>query len=91
MATYAFLVTAITARWTKLLPPGAWLSLHRLAIVIYLLGWMHGMLAGTDSSALRLLYVASGVLVVLAVAYRYWAARRTRPTFSTSLPEGTTR
>ena len=56
---YAFLVTAITARWTKLLPPGAWLALHRLAIVIYVLAWLHGMLAGTDSSALRPVYVAS--------------------------------
>jgi len=91
LATYAFLVTAITARWTKLLPAGAWLSLHRLAIVIYIFAWLHGMLAGTDSSALRLLYVASAVIVVLAVAYRYWAARRARPTFSTSLPEGSIR
>src|SRR5207344_1323920 len=33
-ALYAFLVTAITARWTKLLPRGAWLALHRLALLI---------------------------------------------------------
>jgi succinate dehydrogenase hydrophobic anchor subunit len=32
LALYAFLVTAITARYTKLLPAGAWLSLHRLAL-----------------------------------------------------------
>lgn len=48
LALYAFLVTAMTARYTKLLPPGAWLSLHRLALVIFVLAWLHGMLAGTD-------------------------------------------
>lgn len=85
LATYAFLVTAVSARYTRLLPAGAWLTLHRLAIVIYVLGWLHGMLAGTDSSALRPVYVASAVIVLMAVAYRYWAARRARPTFSTSL------
>lgn len=87
LATYAFLVTAITARYTKLLPPGAWLALHRLAIAVYGLGWLHGMLAGTDSDTLRPVYVASAVVVLMAVTYRYWAARRARPTFSTSLTE----
>jgi len=48
---------------------------------------MHGMLAGTDSSTLVPLYVATGALVMLAAAYRYWVAKRHRPTFSTSLPE----
>lgn len=87
LALYAFLVTAVTARYTKLLPAGAWLSLHRLALVIVVLSWMHGILAGTDSTALRPMYVVSAVLVTMAGAYRYWAARRARPTFSTSLPE----
>lgn len=90
MAVYAFLVTAITARYTKLLPPGAWLSLHRLAAVIFVLGWTHGILAGTDSGTLGPMYVAAGIAVTLAGAYRYWAARRARPTFSTAL-EGLTR
>jgi sulfoxide reductase heme-binding subunit YedZ len=87
LALYAFLVTALTARQTKLLPPGAWLSLHRLAALILVLSWLHGMLAGSDSAALRPVYVVIAVLVTLAGAYRYWAARRARPTFSTSLPE----
>ncbi len=52
LALYAFLVTAITARWTKLLPRGVWLSIHRLALVIWVMAWMHGVLAGTDTGAL---------------------------------------
>ncbi len=87
LGAYAFLVTAITARYTKLLPAGVWLLLHRLAIVVYGLGWLHGMLAGSDSVALRPVYVASAVVVMMSVAYRYWAARRARPTFATSLTE----
>lgn len=87
MALYAFLLTAITARYTHLLPSGAWLSIHRLALVIWVLSWLHGILAGTDSDALRPLYVASGLAVVAAGAYRYWASRQRRPTFNTTRTE----
>jgi len=82
LALYAFLVTALTARYTKLLPPGAWLSLHRLALLIFVLSWLHGMLAGTDSGPLQLIYLLAGAVVLAAAAYRYWASRRARPTFS---------
>ena len=51
MALYAFVVTAVTARWTKLLPRGAWLTIHRLALLVFVLAWLHGVLAGTDTSA----------------------------------------
>jgi predicted ferric reductase len=87
LALYAFLATALTARYTKLLPPGAWLSLHRLAVLIFGLSWVHGMLSGTDTDALQPLYIASGLVVTAAGAYRYWAARRARPTFSTARTE----
>jgi DMSO/TMAO reductase YedYZ heme-binding membrane subunit len=87
LALYAFLVTALTARYTKLLPPGFWLSLHRLAVLIFVLSWLHGLLAGTDSEPLRVVYLICGAVVLAAGAYRYWASRRSRPTFSTSRTE----
>ncbi len=87
MALYAFLLTAITARYTRLLPAGMWLSIHRLALIVWAMSWLHGVLAGTDSDALRLMYVASGLAVVAAGAYRYWASRQRRPTFTTSRTE----
>ncbi len=87
LALYAFLITAVTARWTKLLPSGAWLSLHRLALVIFAFSWLHGILAGTDSTALETAYVGMAVAVTAAGAYRYWAAKHARPTFSTSRSE----
>jgi methionine sulfoxide reductase heme-binding subunit len=89
MALYAFLLTAITARYTRLLPSGMWLSIHRLALVVWGLSWLHGILAGTDADPLGPMYVASGLAVVAAGAYRYWAARQGRPTFTTSRPEVT--
>ena len=86
LGLYALLITALTARYTRLLPAGGWLKLHRLSLVVWALGWAHGILAGTDSEALALVYVASGLLVMGAAAYRYWVARQRRPTFASSLP-----
>ena len=88
LALYALLVTGVTARYTKLLPAGAWLTIHRVGIVVFVLGWMHGLLAGTDSMALIAFYTTLGCAVGGAAAYRYWVTRQGRPSFATSLPEG---
>ncbi len=85
LALYAVLLSGATARWTGLLPKGLWLKLHRFAIVGWVLAWMHGVTSGTDSAALMPLYLGGGGLVLGAGAYRYWVAKRSRPTFSTSL------
>jgi DMSO/TMAO reductase YedYZ heme-binding membrane subunit len=84
-ALYALVVTGLTARVTRLLPAGWWLKLHRLSLGVLALAWSHGMLAGTDSIALRPLYLVAFALVALAAAYRYWVSRAARPTFATSL------
>jgi hypothetical protein len=86
LSLYAALVSGVTGRWTKLLPQGLWLRLHRFALVAWILSWMHGLLAGTDSAALVPLYMATGGLVIGAGAYRYWVVKKARPTFATSLP-----
>ena len=91
LALYAFLLTAITARYTKLLPPGTWLTIHRISLVVFGLSWLHGILAGTDSDALRAMYVATGLAVVAAGAYRYWASRQGRPSFEHNRTEARTR
>lgn len=76
LALYAFLLTAVTARWTKLLPPGVWLLLHRLAIVVFAMSWLHGLLAGTDSPSLEFVYVALGLAILAATGHRFWVVRR---------------
>ena len=85
LAVYALIATSVTARYTRLLPAGVWLKLHRLSLVVLILAWLHGVLAGTDGDALRVLYAASFGLVVAAAAHRYWVSRRTR---STARPAG---
>ena len=86
LALYALLITGLTARYMKLLPTGWWLKIHRLSLVVFVLAWGHGMLAGTDSDALRVMYVVSGAVIVWAAAYRYWVGKKRRPTFASSLP-----
>ncbi|MDH4334976.1 MAG: hypothetical protein OEW24_06925 [Chloroflexota bacterium] len=87
MGLYALLVAGLTARYTRFLPSGWWLVLHRFSLVSWGLGWVHGILAGTDTELLRLFYVASGLLVLASASYRYWVAKQQRPTFASSLPE----
>ena len=86
LAMYALILTGLTARYTKLLPTGFWLKLHRFSIVVFILAWLHGILAGTDTMALRPIYLWTGIAVLAAAAYRYWVGRKARPTFATSLP-----
>jgi methionine sulfoxide reductase heme-binding subunit len=83
LSLYAFLLTALTARWTRRLPPGAWLSIHRVAIAVWVLAWLHGVLAGSDSEPLAIAYVSTGIAVIAAAAYRYWVSRLGRPSFET--------
>ena len=86
LGLYSALVSGITGRWSGLVPRGLWIKLHRFALVAWIASWLHGLLAGTDSSALVPLYAVTGFVVLLAGAYRYWVSRKSRPTFATSLP-----
>lgn len=43
-----------------------WAVVHRLAYPAFVLTWVHGVLAGSDTTALRGLYIAAGLLVGLA-------------------------
>jgi len=77
VALYALIFTAATAKWTRLLPSGWWLKVHRFA--------------GTDGGALTPLYLVTGLLILAGVAHRWWTAR-SRPMRPTLVPEesGTT-
>ena len=78
ISLYALLVTALTARYTRLLPAGWWLKLHRLAGVVLALAWLHGVFAGTDTTSLAPVYWGIVLAVVGAAAHRYWIVRRAR-------------
>ena len=87
LGLYAALISGVTGRWSSLLPKGLWLKLHRFALVAWVAAWLHGLLAGTDSTTLVPMYVATGIVVMVAGAYRYWVSKKARPTFATSLPD----
>ena len=74
VALYALIVTAATAKWTRILPAGWWLKIHRLTAVVFVMAWAHGVLAGTDTVALLPIYLLTGGLVLLGVAHRWWSA-----------------
>jgi len=74
---YAALITGLTARFTKLLPSGVWLKLHRFAIVVLALAWTHGILAGTDSAVLMPVYWGVALAVLAATVHRFWVLRPT--------------
>jgi methionine sulfoxide reductase heme-binding subunit len=80
VALYALIVTAATAKWTRLLPAGWWLKLHRFTAVIFLMAWVHGVLAGTDAFALLPMYLLTGGLVMAGIVHRWW----TMPSRATS-------
>jgi hypothetical protein len=75
VATYALVITAITAKWTRLLPSGWWLKVHRFTAVAFLLVWVHAVLAGTDGGALTPLYLATGLPILALIAHRWWTAK----------------
>jgi sulfoxide reductase heme-binding subunit YedZ len=78
IALYALLITAMTARYTRLLPTGWWLKLHRLSGLVLAMAWAHGVLAGSDTKAFAPVYWGIVVAVVAAGAHRYWIVRRAR-------------
>lgn len=75
VAMYALVVTAVTAKWARLLPSGWWLRIHRFTVVAFLLAWAHAVLAGTDGRALTPLYLATGAAVLALGVTRWWTAR----------------
>ncbi len=66
----AIVVVTATAALGGRLVGRHWLVVHRLALPSAGLVWLHGVLAGTDSPRLRVMYALSGALVVLMTLSR---------------------
>lgn len=64
IALYLLLVLLASALLAGRFPVGArWAPLHRLAYPAFVLVWVHGVLAGSDTTALRWLYALTAVVV----------------------------
>lgn len=51
-----------------------WLPVHHLAVVVVPLVWLHGVLAGSDTVALRSMYAGTGAALIILLATRHAAA-----------------
>jgi len=70
MSLYLGLLVGVSAALAGRLVRRAWLPIHRLAVAVFATGWLHGVLAGSDTAALRPLYIAAGVPVLLLAVSR---------------------
>jgi hypothetical protein len=68
------LLAGITAALAGHLPARTWWPIHKVAAASLVLVWLHGVLAGGDTHALRWIYLSTGLLVG-AVAVSRYAAR----------------
>lgn len=49
----------------------SWLWMHRISISFFALAWFHGLLSGTDAPDLLVLYLSTGVFIVIFAVWRY--------------------
>ena len=80
LAMWAAALTALTAVLAGRALGRSWWFIHRVAIVVLLLAWTHGLLAGSDARSLRSVYLWTGLAVTAAALARYLGS----PTTETS-------
>lgn len=73
VAAYLGLLVGATAALAGRLVGRAWLPVHRVAAAVFALAWLHGILAGSDSGRLAVVYVATGAVVAVLAVTRHAA------------------
>lgn len=75
---YGVALTTVTFAWRSWLGQKAWRNIHMLSFPAFAMATIHGFMAGTESgsTAMRMLYLGSAVVVALLVNYRLVVARR---------------
>jgi len=64
LGLYTGIVVGASAALAGRVGRGSWHGVHRLAAVAFALVWVHAVLAGSDTLALRVMYLATGALVI---------------------------
>jgi hypothetical protein len=67
------LLAGVTATLAGRLPARAWWPIHKVAAAALILVWLHGVLGGGDTDALRWMYLGTGAVVVAVALSRYGA------------------
>jgi len=73
---YAGLLAGVTAAAAGRFAGRVWWPIHKVAILSLVLVWVHGVLAGSDTPALLVMYVTSGAAVIVLAVSRYTARTR---------------
>lgn len=75
IASFFMILLFLSARAAGRRGARHWSAIHRYAILTFVLVWLHGVLAGADTNALRGLYVISATGIIALALTRYGAAR----------------
>ncbi len=71
LGAYAGILAGVTAAFAGRLTARIWWPLHKVSAASLVLVWLHGVLAGSDAAAWRLLYIGTGGALVLLAISRY--------------------
>jgi DMSO/TMAO reductase YedYZ heme-binding membrane subunit len=75
ISLFFMLVLSVSARTAGRRGARRWSTYHRFALLTFIAVWFHGVLAGTDTAELRVLYVVTGAGVGVLALTRYGATR----------------
>jgi methionine sulfoxide reductase heme-binding subunit len=81
VAMYVLSILVLSASLAGRRGTAHWHVVHRFASLTFVAVWLHGVLAGTDALALRLLYGVTGAVWVAVVTTRLMARRVDRRVF----------
>ncbi|MFD0521788.1 hypothetical protein [Paractinoplanes durhamensis] len=70
------LIAGLTAALAGRITRRFWWPLHRAAVGCFILVWLHGVLAGSDTTALRALYLLTAAALLILATTRYAATSR---------------
>jgi len=71
IALYSGLLSGLTASVAGRLPYRVWWPIHKIAALAFVLVWMHGVLAGSDTHQILWLYFATAAGIVVLAVHRY--------------------
>jgi hypothetical protein len=70
---YAGLLAGVTAATAGRLAGRVWWPIHKVAVISLVLVWVHGVLSGSDTPTLLVMYLATGAGVIALAITRYAA------------------
>lgn len=77
LALWSGVISGVTAGLAGRGLGRVWLPLHRLAAAGWVLAWLHGILAGSDTGAWLWMYAVTGLIVIVLVVRRVTAPSTT--------------